>query len=99
MKKSSKPDIYKPNIGYIDNNEKVYYSFLEDNFNDKKEKDPEDFIRSLEKEGSYMFRKNVIIKTRNSEFDTKIAGRINDKLITMDHEVIPIKNIVDIYEK
>lgn len=99
MRNSSKPDIYKPNIGHIDNNEKVYYSFLNDSLDDKKKKDPENFIRNLEKEGSYMFRKDVIIKTRNSEFDTKIAGRINDKLITMDHKVIPIKNIMDIYEK
>ena len=99
MEKSKKPDIYKPRIGYIDNNKKVYYSFLDDKLNIKREESPRDFINELEKKGSYMFRKNVIIKTKEKEFDTKIAGKIKDKIITMDNKVIPIDEIISIYEK
>lgn len=90
-------EIFKPDIGDINNNEKVYYSFLKNDVKRKNE-NPKDFIDNLDKDG-YIFSKKVIIKTKDNTYDTKIAGRIKDKIITTDSKVIPINEIQDIYLK
>ena len=95
MKKS---DIFKPDVIGVNNNEKVYYSYLDDKL-DIKSNNPSEFISRLDKNGSYMFSKRVVIKTRENIYDTKIAGKVKDKIITIDSKVIPISEIVDIYEK
>ena len=42
---------------------------------------------------------NVNIKTKSRDFDTTIIGKMNNNLITIDNNLIPIKDIVDIKEK
>lgn len=97
-----KPDIFKPNV-HVNNNRKVYYSFLDDRLNIDKEndyeEDPRDFIENLSKSGAYMFSKNVIIKTKDKTYDTRIAGKIGDRIITLDNDSINISDIERIYEK
>ena len=100
---NKKENIYKPNIGEINNNERVYCSFLEDKLGVRKDdiidETPSAFIERLVKSGSYMFSKRVIIKTTGQVYDTKIAGKIGDKIITMDNDSIKISDIEKIYEK
>ena len=100
---SRKPDIFKCNIGNVNNNSKVYYSFLEDRLGievePKSKEDPIDFINKLSKSGSYIFNKEVVVKTKDKTYNTKIAGKLGDRLVTLDNESIYIKDIIDIYEK
>lgn len=98
---NKKPEIFKPNMDFIDNNEKTYYSYLENKTNKVEKKAPEDihsFIDKLSK-NSYVFNKKVIIKTKEKNYETKIAGKIGNRLITIDSDSININDIVEIYEK
>lgn len=100
---NNKPNIFKPDIGKVDNNEKIFYSFLEDrvgvSIDGALDEAPIDFINRLVKSGSYMFSKNVIIKANGKIYDTKIAGKIGNRIITLDNDSINIEDIEKIYEK
>lgn len=90
--------IFKPHIIKGDNNEKVYYSY--DNKSAIKEDiDPFVFITNLDKDDSYIFSKRVIIETDSDTYDTKIASKNGDKIITIDSDIIPIKDIKKISYK
>ena len=98
-----KPSIFKPNISNkINNNRKVYYSFIEEsipNLDERHKIDPVDKLKELMNKDGYIFNKKVIIKTDNNIYDTRIAGTINDKIITIDGNSIYIKDIREIIEK
>lgn len=103
---SNKPEIFKPDIDEINNNEKAYYSFLYNRIENKSNinsngsfNDPVKFIDKLGRSGSYMFNKRVIIKTQDKIYDTKIAGKMGDRIVTLDKNSININDIKDIYEK
>ena len=104
---NKKPKIYKPDMSFIDNNKKTYCSYLEDrssikdeNYNKPNSKeDIINFINKLSSSESYVFNKNIKIKTKNDEFETRIAGKIGNRLITLDNKSINIDDIIDIYEK
>ena len=44
----------------------------------------------------YVFSKDVKIITNDNSYKTKIAGKVNNYLITMDNDVIDISSIKDI---
>ena len=44
----------------------------------------------------YVYKADVVITTKNGAFNKKIIGRNRHELITMDNEVIPINEILDI---
>ena len=98
------PKIFKPNIErQINNNRNVYYSFIEekvDNYrlNEKKE-DVIDTLNRLIKENAYVFNKRVLIQNNFKTFDTKIAGKIGNDVVTIDGDSININDIVEIIEK
>jgi len=98
-----KPKIFKPEIGNIENNKKTYCSFLDDKLGIETERtiteEPIDFINRLGNDGTYMFSKKVIIKTKDKTYDTKIAGKIGERIITLDNNSINIKDIEKIYKK
>ena len=102
---NKKPNIFKPNMDFIDTNKKAYYSYLEKPFikdEDKEEKENVDvleFLNKLSNNGSYVFNKRVVIVTDNKTYDTKIAGKLGNRLITLDNESIKIDDIKKIYEK
>ena len=56
-------------------------------------------IRKLFKSSRYIFNINVLIKTDKKDYDTKIAGKVKNSLVTVDNEVIPIIEINDIIIK
>lgn len=99
------PEIFKVQLKKgVDNNDKVYYSSLA-NINNKNKTyfNNNDSIntklRKLFNNGSYIFNIKVIIKTKNNSYDTKIAGKLGDRIITIDNKIIPINEIIDIIEK
>ncbi len=59
----------------------------------------EEKIRKLLKSSRYIFNIGVIIKTDKKNYDTKIAGKIKNSLVTVDNDVIPIVEINDIIIK
>ena len=106
---SKKPEIFKPNMDFIDNNEKTYVSFLQNGgseFDTSNSLDtaPDasvhviDFINGLSHNG-YVFNKRVVIVTKNKTYETRIAGKIGSRIITLDNDSINIDDIINIYEK
>lgn len=99
-----KPEIFKPEIGKIDNNKKAYYSFLEDRLDIKTDEYEENddvitFMNKLARSGSYIFNKDVIIVTKDKKYATRIAGKLGNRIITLDNDSIRIDDIIKIYEK
>ena len=56
-------------------------------------------IRKLFKSSRYVFNIHVMIETDTKTYDTKVAGKLNDNLITVDGDIIPIKTIRNIIIK
>lgn len=98
-----KPDIFKPKMENKNNNERSYYSFLkeEEVLSSKRifDETPIDFINRISKSGSYIFNRDVIIETKNKKYETRIAGKLGNRIITLDNDSIDINDIVKIYEK
>lgn len=99
------PEIFKPKIeNEIRNNREVYCSFLEDRVKEKEEiglvnENPYDTLMRLSSYGGYLFSKPVKITTKDRVYHTKIAGKMNDRIVTMDKDVILISDILAIKEE
>lgn len=98
-----KSSIFKPNMSFIDTNKKTYYSYLEKPFikdnNTEEDIDVLEFLNKLSNNGSYVFSKRVTIITNNKTYNTRVAGKIGNKIITLDNDSIDINDIKKIYEK
>lgn len=102
------PEIFRKKVepSHI-NNKKVYYGSQEEKLIRNSEKvgniddnmSVEDKIRKLFKSSRYIFNIDVIIKTDKKDYDTKIAGKVKNSLVTVNNEVIPIVEINDIIIK
>ena len=53
-------------------------------------------IDKLLNRNGYVFNVDVKIITYNKEYQTKIAGKVNNHLITLDNDIINISDIKDI---
>ncbi len=90
--KKDLPKLYKGSVNHRVNND-IYYS----KGKTKEKKEGESIsINKLFQEYSYIFNLDVIIKTLNGDYHTKIAGKMGNNIITLDNDVIPISDIVDI---
>ena len=100
---NKKPNIFKPNMEFIDTNKKAYCSYLEEpSIQDEEIENDVDvltFLNKLSNSGSYVFNKRVVIVTNNRTYDTRIAGKMGNRLITLDNDSININDIKKIYEK
>ena len=86
------------------NNKKVFYS--NKNENDIKENSIENIpkteknikqkINTIFNSPNYIYKADVEIKLKNEIITKRIIGRNNINLITMENELIPIKDIIDI---
>lgn len=99
-----KPNIYKPLFDKkIANNKKAYYSFLEDKIGKADEgfvgEAPVDTINRLTNSGSYIFNRKVDIITNDKTYHTKIAGKVGDRIVTIDGDNIFLDDIKQIIEK
>ena len=59
----------------------------------------EDKLNKLFQRNGYIFNVDVKIITNNEEYDTKIASKIKNNIITLDNHVINISDIKDIIIK
>lgn len=89
--KKELPNLYKGKVNK-DISKNVYYS--KENIYDRKEVSTT--IENLFSSYSYVFNINVLIKTKDNEYKTKIAGKMGDNIITVDNKVIPVSDIQDI---
>lgn len=84
----------------LHNNEEVYYS------KDVKEEIPKKTIKNVYQKindiftsRNYIYKADVIIKTKDSTLNKTIIGKNKNSLITIDNELIPISDIIDIYKE
>lgn len=80
------------NQKYCDVNEKEInnYERVDNNLN------VEDKLKKLFNTNGYIFNTNVKIITKDRTYQTKIAGKVNNHLITLDNDIIDISSIKDI---
>lgn len=95
------PEVYQNrNIGNVNNDQEIFYSAIKPSSNLKQKNiDIESKISNLFKSNKYIYKINVHIRTKTNEMDTTIIGKINNNLITIDNNLIPIKDVIDINEK
>lgn len=99
------PEIFHNTIDKkLNNNKDVFYS-ANNNEEIKEEKKVNKInykknirqkINEIFASPSYVYKANVIIKTKDSTINKRIIGRNGKYLITMDNEKIDIDNIFDI---
>lgn len=56
-------------------------------------------INDIFKSRNYIYKADVIIKTKNGDIEKRIIGKNNNYLMANDGELIPIKDILDIKRK
>ena len=91
------PHVFKKNIDSVHiNNKNISYVRK-----DKKENtiDIVDKLDKLFKSSRYVFNIGVIIKTKDNVYDTKIMSRNRNNILTVNDEVIPIKDIYSLIIK
>lgn len=96
------PNIFvNKNTGIIKNNEEFYYG--KDNSNETKIIDDnmkEILIRKkindIFSSNNFIYKVNVVITTENGDKDYTLIARDKTKLLTINNEVINIKDIIDI---
>ena len=84
-------------MNFIDNNKKAYYSYIEKP-NEAENVDVIDFLNQISNSG-YIFNKEVVIVTDKKTYQTRIAGKLGAKIITLDNDSININDIKKIYLK
>ena len=87
---SKLPRLYKnENSNPIDHNRKIYYI---------KEEIPiesnEEVLSKIFNGYSHPYTQKVLIKTSNKEYETYLVSKTKQNLLTLDNEVIPIKDIL-----
>lgn len=99
------PNVFQNNnIKYEDNSQDLFYSKNNTNTNTNTRKQPTKVdintqIKNIFSSTSYVYKINVIITTTSKTFETTIIGKSNNYLITINNELISIKDIIDIKEK
>ena len=102
--KKELPSIYKNSITKKNtHNKNIFY--VQDSEDDHRkvevleEINVEEKLRKLFKSSRYIFNIGVIIKTNRGDYDTKIAGKVKNSIVTIDGMTIPIIEIKDIIIK
>ncbi len=88
----------------IDNNQKSFNiidsisnnSITNNNLKTNNKLSVREKINMLLNRNGYIFNVSVEIITENKNYKTKIAGKVMDNLITLDNDIIAIKDIKDI---
>lgn len=98
-----KPELFVNKLNRsIENNERVYYSNIREEkveLEDKKEDlktNVSEKINNIFKSSNYVYKAEVKIKLKDKDIVKKIIGKNQKYLITIDNELIPISEIIDI---
>ncbi|MBR3209140.1 MAG: hypothetical protein IKF82_02615 [Bacilli bacterium] len=94
------PKVFANEVNSKGNNNDTFYSY-ESSLDNKEikisnEKNVNQKINDIFNSSTYVYKADVLIKLKNGEVVKKIVGRNSKHLITMDNELIPISDIVDI---
>jgi len=85
---SKLPKLYKnPSSNPIDHNRKIYHIKEE-----VKEKD--EVLNEIFNGFSHPYTKKVLIKTTNKTYETYLVSKTSQNLLTLDNEIIPLKDIL-----
>ncbi len=93
------PNIYKNDLTRkSDNNEELYYSYenIEKKEEIKEEKNILQKINSIFTSSNYIYKADVEIKLKDKTINKRVIGKNKTHLITIDNELIPILDILDI---
>lgn len=98
------PEIFHNKIDKkINNNKSIFYSKEENNIKTDSNRNSDlnisQKINQIFSSPNYVYKADVIIKLKDKEINTKIIGRNKNFLITMDNQLIPITEIIDITKK
>lgn len=96
------PKVYQnKNIGNVNNDQEYFYSLNKQiiSSNRTSKEDINRKINKLFQSQKFIYKIRVIVVTTNGEQETIIIGKNNNNLITIDNNLIPINDILDIYEK
>lgn len=92
------PELYKNlNSKPRDNNKKVYYMGLEDRTSQTTS--IEDELDSIFHTLGYSYNIPVEIKTITNTYHTSLVAKTKENVLTIDNQIIPIKDIVQITRK
>lgn len=94
------PNIFQnKNIRIEKTPQELFYGNKEKQVKKEVKKDIKSTIKNLFQSKNYVYKLDCIITTEDKTFDTAIIGWNSQNIITIDNELIPIKSIIDIYEK
>lgn len=99
------PKVFANKVDSDGNNKRVYHStdeVLDNSKNVSKlsyKKNINQKINDIFNSSSYIYKADVLIKLKNESVSKRIVGRNSTHLITMDNELIPISDIIDIEKK
>lgn len=109
------PNIFKPRFDhYVNNNKEVYYSYLDNDKQDKMNRNANDLNKEKGKKvnskanmaiinqlnNNSLLNKKVVIKTSNNqEYKTEILSKMGNNIILSNGKVVSIFDITDIEEK
>ena len=95
---NEKPVMYHNKIlKEINNNRKVYNGLDKIDKSSLNKKDVIKKINDIVNSNNFIYTKKVHIVLDNEIITRKIVGIINNNLVTIDYEYIPLSNIDDIY--
>ena len=91
-------------VGKTGNNEEVYYSYGKDDYNDRTSnttsklmgKNINQKINDIFNSPNYIYKADVKLTLKNGSVTKRIVGRNSTHLITIDNELIPLTDIIDI---
>lgn len=96
---NDKPKMYQNKISKeINNNRVIYMSNNTDKKSNIGNSDIRKKINDIINSNTFIYSKRVNIVIGNDIISRKIIGIINNNLVTIDNEYIPIDNIYDIYK-
>ena len=98
------PKVFANNISSKGNNEGVFYSSHDEvkeevTFDESPSKNVNQKIRDIFNSSSYVYKADAIIKLKSGTVVKRIIGKNSTHLITMDNDLIPISDILDIKKK
>lgn len=103
------PKVFANDVSSRGNNEGVFYSSHDNNVDlnlsssdyivTDTEKNINQKIRDIFNSSSYVYKADVDIKLKSGNVTKRVVGKNSTHLITMDNELIPISDILDIKKK
>ena len=88
------PELYKNKISLPSNNKK--YCYVEENKKIDRDDTIENKIKLILNNPNYLNNIPLLIKTKDKEYKTSIVAKVNNNILTLSNEVIPVSEIINI---